>query len=368
MKHITIYYVEFLNLTIPKAYRYGGETLRQRWKRLCPTCFGKEFRMFAVTQKERLQQVKLIDPYLRHIHKLRIQLTDACNFRCFYCMPDNAKFKKKNELLSAREIIDIAAILNENGIDEIRVTGGEPTIREEFEEIIVGLSELPLKKLGLTTNGYILEKKLPFLRKTTCNNINISLDSLNEEKFKKITKYGMFNRVYSSIMKAKDMGFAVKVNMVLFRGFNDDEVFDFIKFSAKNDIEVRFLELMKIGPAYEMNPEYFISASEVINLIREREILTKIKVRNDSTSFNYHTSSGGKIGFIASESLPFCNSCSRLRLSATGKLRACLMSEKGINLRGRDKDEYREILNSVISMKPYERLNYIEQPMNQIGG
>ncbi len=311
---------------------------------------------------------RLVDSYFRHIHKLRVQLTDACNFRCFYCMPENIKFMKRSNLLRADEIINICSFLNEYGIDEIRVTGGEPTIRAEFEEIISGLSELSLNKLGLTTNGFSLEKKLPFLKMTNCKNINVSLDSLNRDKFAKITKSNYFDSVYSSILKARDLGFAVKVNVVLFRGINDNEISDFIKFSANHDIEVRFLELMKIGPAYEMNPELFIPADEIINKIKKTEDLIKIKVSLDSTSFNFRTSSGAKIGFIASESKPFCFSCSRLRLSATGKLRACLMSENGIDLKDKSKNEYPDILNSVMAMKPYDRIHHIEQSMNQIGG
>ncbi|MBC7474287.1 MAG: radical SAM protein, partial [Candidatus Sericytochromatia bacterium] len=137
----------------------------------------------------------LIDQYKRHIHKLRVQLTDACNFRCFYCMPENIKFKKRNDLLSSQEIIDICTILNDFGIDEMRLTGGEPTISKDFEKIVLGLSELKLAKFGLTSNGFILEKKLSFLKNTNCQSINISLDSLNEERFNQITKGNYFKSV-----------------------------------------------------------------------------------------------------------------------------------------------------------------------------
>lgn len=316
---------------------------------------------------ENVQQ-KIEDKYLRHIHKLRVQLTDACNFRCFYCMPENIKFKKRNELLSADEIINISSELVNLGIDEIRVTGGEPTIRAEFEEIMLGLSALPLNKLCLTTNGFNLTEKLDFLKTTNCHYINISLDSLNEEKFKNITKTKYFNQVIEGILKSQELGFNTKINVVVSRGVNDNELLDFINFSAENDIEVRFLELMKIGPAYQMNPDLFISANEMISQIKEHYELKKIKVSKDSTSFNYSTSSGARIGFIASESQPFCNTCSRLRLSATGKLRACLMSENGIDLRHLNKSDYSQVIKDVIDMKPIGRIDHIEQSMNQIGG
>lgn len=312
---------------------------------------------------------KLVDQYKRHIHKLRVQLTDACNFRCFYCMPENVLFKPHSELLTPQEIYNICSILNEDfGIDELRITGGEPTVRTEFEEIVELLSGISVNKLGLTTNAFILESKLPFLKNSNCKNINVSLDSLNKENFNKITRSKYFNNTFKGIIKAREMGFKVKVNTVLLRGINDHEIFDFLDFSAKYDIEVRFLELMKIGFAYEGNQALFISAKEIINKIKSFYKLIPVKVNNDSTSFNYVTSGGAKIGFIASESKPFCNSCSRLRLGATGKLRACLMSESGINLKGKSKEEYREILYSVIAMKPLGRIDHIEQNMNQIGG
>jgi len=311
---------------------------------------------------------KLVDGYSRHIHKLRVQLTDACNFRCFYCMPKDIRFLPKNDLLTPEEIFSICSILNDFGIDEIRITGGEPTLRTEFNEIISRLSELPLSKLGLTTNGFFLTTKLRLLKEKNCQHLNISMDSLQKDKFNRITRSHYFPEVYSSILNARESGFRVKVNVVLCRGVNDDEIDHFIEFSARENLEVRFLELMKIGPAYEMNPEFFISAAEVIGKIKNNYQLQKIKVSDDSTSFNYLTDNGARIGFIASESQPFCGSCSRLRLSATGKLRACLMSEAGIDLKNRKPEDYQELINSVMALKPPGRINHIEQPMNQIGG
>lgn len=164
------------------------------------------------------------------------------------------------------------------------------------------------------------------------------------------------------------MGFYVKVNVVAMRGLNTDEIFDFINFSSQHKIEVRFLELMKIGPYYASHSRLFISAQELIEQIETREKLFAQSVNSDSTSFNFRTSSGAQIGFIASESQPFCDFCSRLRLTANGVLRACLMSEAGVNLRGQAKGAYPRLLAYVMAMKPTGRLEYIEQPMYQIGG
>ena len=164
------------------------------------------------------------------------------------------------------------------------------------------------------------------------------------------------------------MGFPVKVNVVVMRGVNEDEILKFIDFSAKYQIEVRFLELMKIGPQYTSQPRRFVSAREIIEKIEEVEALTPQSVNLDSTAFNFKTARGGHIGFIASESQSFCQFCSRLRLTAKGQLRACLMLNDGVNLRGRLKEEYPQLLQHVLAMKPTGRIDYLEQPMYQIGG
>jgi len=310
----------------------------------------------------------LVDAHGRQIHKLRVQLTDACNFRCFYCMPLTPEFLPSLSLLSSGELLDICSALVDFGIDEMRVSGGEPTLRKDFEAIIKGLSDLPLGKLGLTTNGFLLEGKLDFLKQTRCGHINISLDSLRAGRFHEITKTKSFQKVYAAVLQAKAQGFKVKVNTVVMRGINDDEIMDFVAFSADHDVEVRFLELMKIGCSNQDHSFHFVPAQEIIKKIEETETLLPQSVNRDSTSFNFTTASGAKVGFIASESQSFCSSCSRLRLTAAGKLRACIMSEAGINLRGIAKEQYPAILKTVLRMKPLTRIDHIQQPMYQIGG
>ena len=315
-----------------------------------------------------LPKSRLVDSHGRLIHKLRVQLTDSCNFRCFYCMPQAVKFLPTSHLMSSSELVEITSGLVELGIDEIRVSGGEPTLRSDFEEIIAGLSKLALRKLGLTTNGFILRDKLSFLKQTRCQHINISLDSLKENRFNVITRTNHFRTVLKSVNLTQEAGFRVKVNVVIMRGVNDDEVLDFVDFSAKNNIEVRFLELMKIGPYYSQHSRLFVSAREMIKKIEERESLTPQSMNCDSTSFNFKTSSGAHVGFIASESQSFCGFCSRLRLTATGFLRACLMLEAGINLRYIPKEKYGQVVEAVMGMKPIDRIDHIKQPMYQIGG
>ena len=302
------------------------------------------------------------------MRKLRVQLTDACNFRCFYCMPAGTRFEPTRNLLTVAEIGDICAALCDLGIEEIRVTGGEPTIRPEFDAIIARLALIPWGRFALTTNGFLLRGKLPMLRDLGCRHINVSLDSLDVARFKEITGSPHCEEVLAAILAAKRMGFEVKVNTIVFRGINDGELKDFLRFSETHGIEVRFLELMRVGPAAEGHGDRFIPAREMIDTLRGEADLIAVESPHDSTSFGYRTDAGGKIGFIASESQPFCGACSRLRLTATGRLRACLFSDQGVELRGRDRLDYPELVRETMGLKPTGRLPRILQPMNQIGG
>ena len=254
------------------------------------------------------------------------------------------------------------------GLEQIRITGGEPTLREDFRDIVLRLSSLPLNSLGLTTNGWNLTKELDFLNDTNCKHINISLDSLSKLTFYRITRRDHFEKVLDSVLSAKRLGFHVKINTVLMKGINDHEIFDFIRFSAEHGVEIRFLELMSIGQVKGSKDDLFISASDIIQRVSTREELTPKQSECDSTSFNFKTASGANIGFVASETLPFCHNCSRWRLSADGFLRACLMSEKGIYIRNVKPKDYKVKMNELLTMKPYKRINRTDQDMYKIGG
>jgi len=173
----------------------------------------------------------LRDSHGRSIHKVRVQLTDACNFRCFYCMPESMVFTSPSQLLKPNEIHSIASYLYELGIDEIRVTGGEPTVRAEFDTIMSKLATIPWSKFGLTSNGLLLQEKLPLLKELNCKYINLSLDSLDEATFTRITPLPYFQKVIDTILSAVKMGFQVKINAVIARGFNANGLIDFMHFS-----------------------------------------------------------------------------------------------------------------------------------------
>jgi len=313
---------------------------------------------------------KLVDGHNRLIHKLRISLLDACNMNCLYCMPDEKEFMAKKSWVSGEELCEISSKLVVYGIDEIRLTGGEPLLRPDFRTIVNGLDKLPLSKFGLTTNGIHLERELEFLKGTSLKHLNISLDSLNKENFERITQTNTFSRVYHSIVKAHSMGFKVKVNAVLLKGINDseEELDRFVEFSQKTGIEVRFLELMRIGVANNYFEKHFISAGEIIKRLKLKNQLEDKEVPKDSTSFNFYLSNGGEIGFIASESRPFCGHCSRLRIGADGALRPCLFMDHGVSLRGLKGEDFLKTLKQTIKLKPFSRIDTVNQAMHQIGG
>jgi len=310
----------------------------------------------------------LIDQHGRHIHKLRVSLLDACNMRCLYCMPENQVFLPKKNWPKAQELLEICQNLVPLGIDEIRLTGGEPLLRDDFMPLVDGLSALPLKKLGLTTNAIKLERHLPRLQESQCQYLNISLDSLAAENFKRITKTDALATVLAAIYKAQELGFKIKLNTVLMRGLNDHEVIPLIQFAELNKIEIRFLELMKIGVVLPLFDKLFISADEVLGKIKNYTSLAKVEMPLDATSFNFKTDRGAQVGFIASESRPFCGGCSRLRLGPEGKLRPCLMLNDGPSLRGLEPHEYFPLLQRVMSLKPTTRVEELTQPMYQVGG
>lgn len=311
---------------------------------------------------------KLVDTHGRRIRKLRVSLTDVCNLRCQYCMPEDQRFLPSQKLLTPDEIVRITSRLVFRGVEQVRLTGGEPTARREFQDIVMRLGELPIKQFGLTSNGVTLRKYLPVLREARCLKINISCDSLDAESFRHITRRDVFKTVMDSIHAAKDAGFDVKLNVVMMAGVNDHEVFDFVRFSETNKIPVRFLELMRIGQACQSQTRQLITAADVIKKLDGFRKLKPITSSHDSTSFNYVTEHGGEIGFIAPESRPFCGSCSRWRLSAEGYLRACLMSNAGVSLKGVADDRLDDLFDQVLPMKPIGRIGEIHQDMNQIGG
>jgi GTP 3',8-cyclase len=310
----------------------------------------------------------LQDQHGRIIRKLRLSLTDKCNLRCNYCMPVDQQFMSEDNYLTPLEYEKVVGELVELGVEEVRLTGGEPLMRKSFPEIIQRLSQLKLKKLSLTTNGILLDKYFEDLKDTGIFHLNVSLDSLNPVNFKQITYGNHCQKVKENVIKAAALGFVVKINMVVMKGVNDHEILDFVNFSSQHGIEVRFLELMRIGHACGPQDHQFISAKEMLRVIEAQHLLKAITMPSDSTSFNFLTDSGAQLGFIASESQAFCGACSRWRLSADGILRACLLKEDGVALKGLKTEERFKAYQQLLGMKPLMRPLEVAHSMNAIGG
>jgi len=309
----------------------------------------------------------LTDNFNRQITKLRVSITDKCNLKCRYCNPGDSKIIGHQPVISKEKLIAICREIVAQGVSEIRITGGEPTVHPEFIEITKALSELPIKKLGITSNGVMIDKYLEQLIPLRPH-LNFSLDGMSADTFHKATGLNLFDRVMHSILNAKNLGFPVKINTVLMRGINDHEIESFMAFSAIHGIEVRFLELMKIGVAREFYAEKFISSDEILNRISARLQITGVTNSKDATAVSYEFNNGAKIGFIASETKPFCKNCSRLRLDSKGNIWPCLLSNRKINIAVMDEEQRLSAIKKAISFKPLVRAKEVDSEMAAIGG
>lgn len=309
-----------------------------------------------------------VDPHGRILRKLRISLTEACNFRCVYCMDPDARNPAEDDLLPASEIRRIAGILVDGGIEAIRLTGGEPTLRRDFAAIVDGLADLEIEK-GITTNGQLLSFHAERLASAGFLSANVSLDSLDPDNFRRIARGGDLDRVLEGIQASRRAGIRVKLNCVVQRGRNDREIEAFHDFSARTGIEVRFLELMRIGPARADHDRTRVHSDEIrARLLDHAGALLPAAAASDSTVRRWRTPAGATIGIMESESRPFCGSCSRLRLSSRGVLHPCLFREDGVSLAGASGSQIEDRIRSVAHLKPVDRIDETPRTMNRIGG
>jgi GTP 3',8-cyclase len=328
----------------------------------------------------------LKDSYNRPIRDLRVSLTDRCNFRCFYCLPHGEPpIAPKEQMLSFEEIEYACDIFVELGIEKIRLTGGEPMMRRDIEQIIFKLAQLKerphpaggsrascapgLRDLALTTNGYFLPHRAHSLKEAGLDRITISLDSLKRDVFKQMTGVDVLDRVLEGIATAKEAGLQpIKINAVIVRGHNDDEVADFAAFAREHDVKMRFIEFMPLDSGHEWNRKDVVSGREIRQRIEVRFPLAPLKVdRGSETSSRYRFADGapGEIGIIAPVTEPFCGACSRIRLTADGQIRTCLFSTVEHSLRdvirdGATRAEIIDFIESVVMKK--EPRHYINDP------
>ncbi|MFM9028711.1 MAG: GTP 3',8-cyclase MoaA [Bacteroidota bacterium] len=268
---------------------------------------------------------------------LRISITDACNLRCTYCMPDQPVFSPEEKLMSASEIISLARIFVGLGVRKIRLTGGEPLIRRDFNEILEGLSKLNvvgLKEVTLTTNGIRLHEHLDALTDAAVRSVNISLDTLLPERFSAIAKRDRFHQVISNIHLLLDRQFNVKINMVVMKGVNDDEVIDFIQWTRDYPIHVRFIEFMPFEGNHWIDKRLIRTAELLDRASSFFDIESLSNSPNDTARAFKVLGYSGTFAFISTMSEPFCGGCNRIRLTADGKIRNCLFSRNELDLLG----------------------------------
>ena len=280
----------------------------------------------------------LTDKYNRPIKDLRISVTDRCNFRCTYCMPlDEYAWIDRAEILTFEEIERLAAIFISLGAEEIRLTGGEPLLRRNIENLVAKLAVLPgLKDLSMTTNGSSLAEKATALKSAGLSRVNVSIDTLDPEKFKRMSKRGDLARVLDGVFAAKAAGLnPIKINAVIERGVNDDGILDLVEFARTNGLGLRFIEFMDVGNSNHWQTSSMVSGREILDIIGSRyPIVEHGRRAGTAPSVDFEFLDGsGDVGIIASVTQPFCSSCTRARLTADGKLVTCLFSESGHDLK-----------------------------------
>lgn len=279
------------------------------------------------------------DGYHRSLTDLRISVTDRCNFRCTYCMPsDEYAWLDRAEILTYEEIARLARIFVGLGVEKVRITGGEPLVRNDLEKLLAELCAINgLQDLSLTTNGSLLAEKVHALTEAGLRRINVSLDTLDPEKFRKTTRRGDLADVLDGLFAAKQYGLhPIKINAVIERGVNDDEIIDLVGFARKHGFALRFIEFMDVGNANEWSPTKVVSKREILQRINSQYPLREIgRDGGCAPSVDYRFLDGiGDIGVIASVTEPFCSSCTRARLTADGRLVTCLFSQDGRDLKG----------------------------------
>tara|TARA_Y100000996_G_C22517811_1_gene641148 strand:- start:6 stop:995 length:990 start_codon:yes stop_codon:yes gene_type:complete len=328
----------------------------------------------------------LTDNFKRKIDYLRVSVTDRCDLRCTYCMAEDITFLPKQEVLSIEEIIYLVDIFNELGVKKFRLTGGEPLVRKNIITLIEHLNILKnnekISEHTLTTNGTNLSKYASLLRENGIKRINVSLDSLNHEKYKEITKHGNLDKVIEGIKASLKEGIKVKINTVITQNFNDEEVFEIINWCRKNKCDISLIEVMPIGSIGEKRFEQYLSMKNF-----EEKLISKLKLTPSTYKTNgpsrYFTDNKTetKIGIISAISHNFCDTCNRVRLTCTGKLYMCLGQNDFVDLkyalRNLSKIDIIRQIEYAMSIKPQKHNfeivgdnydGYIDRYMNETGG
>lgn len=272
----------------------------------------------------------IVDRQGRRFRNLRVSLTAACNYACTYCVADGKRLVAAQDELSAASLArGVAYLIEAAGIERLRITGGEPLVSPRLEGFLAAVARLDLDDVSLTTNGQLLARKLPQLQAAGIRRLNISLDTLDPQAFRRIARGGDLASVLAGMEQASALGMQIKVNMVPMRGQNLDQVLPLLDYCLARGFELRFIELMRMGHlARDHNAflQQFVGLDQLLALIADRHAIAKVDAPPGATALRYQVPGKGHFGVIANESEPFCRSCSRLRLSSTGWLHGCLSS------------------------------------------
>jgi GTP 3',8-cyclase len=323
----------------------------------------------------------LIDKFGRKVNYLRISVTDRCDFRCIYCMDEKMRFLARDQILTLEEIEQIARTFVHLGVEKIRITGGEPLVRRNILWLFEKLSQLNgLKELVLTTNGSQLKTMAQDLRNSGVKRLNISLDTLKEDRFQKITRTGHLSDVLNGIQQAKQVGFKkIKINSVIMKNRNADEIIDLVNFAIAEDLDITFIEEMPLGLMAEHDrSEMFYSSDEVLNNLKQHfDLIELLETTGGPAKYYQIIGKSNKIGFISPHSHNFCDTCNRVRLTAEGRLLLCLGQEHSADLRKIIRtcpEQLEKIIKESMDLKPQGHdFNIQEQPMifrymNHTGG
>jgi len=324
-----------------------------------------------------------LDKFGRIIHYLRISLTDHCNLRCIYFMPEDQTFRPNPELMQDEEILQLTSLFASLGFDKIRLTGGEPTVRAHVVDIVRGIASTPgIRSVSMTTNGVLLSKLAGPLFEAGLQRVNISIDTLNPEKFQRLTRWGKIEDVWKGIMAAEEAGLTpVKLNAVVVQGYNASDVVDLARLTLEHPWQIRFIEMMPFAGATDIQTGQIITADEIQERIEDSlgdlEVANNGKLDGEARLFRLPNGKGD-VGIISSVTQPFCASCTRARLTADGRLRLCLLREKEVDLltplrEGASQDELRQIILDGVWEKPWghglaDGVIPLNRVMNEIGG
>ncbi|MDR0454955.1 MAG: GTP 3',8-cyclase MoaA [Deferribacteraceae bacterium] len=318
----------------------------------------------------------------RVIKYIRISVTDRCNFRCRYCVPQHP-FEPipSQDVLRYEDILFTVRSLAETGIDRVRITGGEPLVRKNLPYFLEQLNKIEnIKEIALTTNATLLQSQASDIKQAGVRRINISLDSLKPDRYKYVTGGFGIEQTLAGIKKVVELGFApIKINSVVIKGFNDDEIIDFCEFAATGNLIVRFIEFMPIGNSADWKKENIITGSEIIKIIGEKYNVTPLPKKPDTgPAKNFKLSNGAEVGIITPMSEHFCSTCDKIRLTSDGKIRPCLLSDREVSIADAAKTGNKELLirrvKESLNMKNTEhtietdRRGLFRRTMSKIGG